>query len=223
VALVAALDNPDSTGQAVGRAGEAGIPSAIANIGVNGAEVLAFPAGQSDAGYASLGLAQGPSRPCLPREAASATISKPHVGAVAAAMAVEAAVALVSRRLGAARDDRVVFTDDGMHVTSAALTGQPPKSDRTALVGNHIRRCPLSTAHSWAAVAGALGDPAAVLHPDTLPPVTAAAPESSVPLSELGIELWPVLNCTINGAPTSVELTGDARGLGVVRLLEARP
>lgn len=225
VVLFSCLDNVESVDYATRMARNAGIPSVAMQVGPSGAEVLAFPTDRQEACFACLGLTPGPSRPCLGvrRQEAQPTISTPAAGAASASIGFDLARRLVNGQLGQTCDARLSFRPDTIHFTNAVVR----RSATCELHGKPASECeamavPFTGLNTWSEIAGAIGDPDAVLYPNEIPPVTTGTPESGVPLAELGVGLWPILHCRANGAPVAMELAGDAGRLGLQRILEAR-
>ena len=171
-----------------------------------------------------LGLVPGVSRPCLGvrRQEAQPTISTPAAGAASASIGFDLARRLINGRLDQAYDVRLSFSENGIHFTSAVVQ----RSATCGLHGKPASACeataiPFTSLHTWSEIAGAVGDPDAVLYLKELPPITAGMPESGVSLAELGVGFWPILQCRLRGTPVVVELAGDARRLGLQRILDA--
>ena len=221
--LIGCLDNFESTAAVATMARKAGIPAVIASVGRDSAEVIAIPADPEQACYSCMGLSGDESRPCLGRrEAAAPTLATPDIGAVSAGTAVMLARQLSAGMITATQDYRIVLRQDvGVRADAASVqraAGCPfhREADRPIVESG------MDTSHTWAQVAGSLGDPGATLVPGDLPPVTAGAPEGRVPLQDLGIPMWAVVECTTGGERISLELAGDRSRLGLSRLMEGR-
>ena len=78
----------------------------------------------------------------------------------------------------------------------------------------------MTTGHTWNEIASTLRARDALVIPAKLRAIACGAPEAAIPLRELGVPFWPRLRCEIDGKNARIEMRGDARVLGVERILE---
>jgi len=221
VVVIVALDSPAAVAAVTRGARRAGLHCVVATVGPAGAEAIAFRSNGGGASWASLGLAGSPAQPCLEiTEDRPRTISTPHVGSVAAALATNLAIRLVKGELDEPRDERMAFGSDGVHLAAARV--EAPAHDEEcaqAPVAAPPIVCDLTTEQTFREVAAWLDDPGAVLYPEAHLPVSCEMDEADVPLSQLETPLWPIIRCDVRGKARHLELRGDACDLGVDELL----
>lgn len=217
------IDDPYSAAVAAKRALDAGIPVVAAAVGGFSAQVLAFPPSHETACYWCLGTAGDPARPCLapgPQQAPP-TVAVPETSFAAAAAAVSLARRLLDGTLASPCDVRIHLGSSGPSLlVSEVQRSQGCRMHGTSQVKRAHVAVDCTSKMSWTRIAESIGWADGVLIPPTLPPIPVGAGDSMVPIRDLGYGHWPVLDCERCGTKAAVELRGDARELGLERILE---
>lgn len=223
VMLIACMDNYESVDYAAGMARSFGIPSVAATVGRDAVEVLVFPADPNEACCRCLGLFGGPAKPCLGRrDEAPATISTLDIGAISGGTACVLARQLAAGDITHTKDVHLTFRSDVvLHADVSDVARTPSCLCHEKPDAPTIRVSPMTTQHSWSQVAESLGDSQAVLLADALPPIETDTPEAKLPLREIGIPLWPIIDCESGGRRSLLEIAGDKDLLGLTSILEA--